>query len=78
MANMSYCMFENTYGDLLDCVRRLEEDGYEAVERESNEEERHAMKAMLKLCKRYIEAMEEMPAAVFRIASLDEAFSPWD
>ena len=24
MANMSYCMFENTYSDLRDCVMRLE------------------------------------------------------
>lgn len=73
MANMSYCMFENTYGDLKDCVTRLEEDGYEAVERESNEEERMYMRQMLKLCKRYIEAVEEMPAAV-----VIKTFSPWD
>ena len=72
MANMSYCMYSNTYGDLKDCVTRLEEDGYEAVERESNEEERMFMRLMLKLCRRYIEAMEDMPAVV------DEDFSPWD
>jgi spermidine synthase len=72
MANMSYCMFENTYGDLKDCVTRLEEDGYEAVERESSWYERGAMEAMLMLCKRYIKAMEDVPAAV------DEDFSPWD
>jgi len=72
MANMSYRMFENTYGALKDCVTRLEEDGYEAVERETTWYERGAMEAMLKLCRRYIEAVEEMPAAV------DEDFSPGD
>ena len=25
MANMSYCRFENTYGDLADCVNALDE-----------------------------------------------------
>ena len=60
MANMSYCMFENTYGDLLDCVRRLEEDGFETVRKECNEYELGAMEAMYDMCKRYIKAMEAM------------------
>lgn len=25
MANMSYCRFENTYGDLLDCYENMED-----------------------------------------------------
>jgi hypothetical protein len=59
MANMSYCMFENTYGDLQDCVARLEEDGYITVLKESNEYERRAMTAMYALCKRYMELIEQ-------------------
>ena len=74
MANMSYCMFENTFGDLKDCVTRLEEDGYEAVQRESNEYEQHAMKAMYDLCRRYMEAFEQ------QYEEFDEELevSPWD
>jgi len=70
MANMSYCQFENTYGDLLDCVRRLEEDGYSTVYKESNEYEQHAMEHMLMLCKRYIKAMEDHTEEEFEL-------SPW-
>ncbi len=59
MANMSYCMFENTYGDLRDCVERLEEDGYISVLKESTKYEQRAMTAMYDLCKRYMELIEK-------------------
>jgi len=56
---MNYCMFENTYEDLQDCVARLEEDGYITVLKESSKYEQRAMTAMYSLCKRYIELIEE-------------------
>lgn len=58
MPNMSYCMYENTYNDLKDCVTRLDEDGLETVLKESNEEERFYVRAMYELCARYMEAYE--------------------
>jgi exonuclease VII small subunit len=57
MANMSYCMFENTCDDLKACVERLEEDG-RAVLEESSKYEVRAMASMYDLCKRYMELME--------------------
>ena len=34
MANMSYCRFENTYNDLLDCLENIQEEaGNERDER---------------------------------------------
>ena len=50
MSNMSYCRFENTYGDLEDCI--------EAVTNQSNlsEWELPHAKGMYKSCLEFIEA----------------------
>jgi hypothetical protein len=45
MANMGYCRFENTLGDLRDCYEHLDDD----VE-ELNEYEKRARKALIALC----------------------------
>lgn len=58
MANMSYCRFENTYGDLADCVnafRGVLENGEPISKREWRKAE--SMKA---LCEEYIELWEMM------------------
>ena len=78
MANMSYCMFENTYSDLLDCVRRLEEDGYSTVYKESSEYEQHAMEHMLMLCKRYMEAFEQHHEEFIEELEEEYEVSPFD
>lgn len=48
MANMSYCRFRNTLGDLRDCARALEEEAIDDL----LEDEREACVALLKLCQR--------------------------
>lgn len=65
MANMSYCMFENTYNDLKDCVEAMEEamnDGVSLKEftREMSEDELLAFQRMVSLCARMIEAQSDM------------------
>lgn len=65
MANMSYCRFENTYGDLKDCVTAMEEAMDEGVSlkefvREMSTDERVAFQRMAALCERMIEAYSDM------------------
>ena len=57
MANMSYCRFRNTLGDLQDCVCALTETDF-TIEPLSYEEMR-AAKAMLQVCQEYIDTFEE-------------------
>lgn len=65
MANMSYCRFENTYGDLKDCVTAMEDAMDEGVSlkefvREMSKEELMAFQSMAALCERMMEAYSEM------------------
>lgn len=65
MANMSYCMFENTYGDLKDCVMAIEEAMDEGVSlkeftREMSREELSSFQSMAALCSRMIAAYSDM------------------
>ena len=58
MANMSYCRFENTYSDLIDCKNALldiAEDG-ESI---SKSEWSYA-KRMRDLCERFIDSFDEI------------------
>ena len=61
MPNMSYCRFENTYNDMIDCVGALEQGVYP----QSNDE-KEAAKYITNLCKRYIRAYENMELEVER------------
>jgi hypothetical protein len=45
MANMSYCRFQNTLGDLEDCVEHIEDEL-------RSEDEREARKDLIALCLR--------------------------
>ena len=47
MANMSYCRFENTYIDLLDCLRAMDDD--------LSKRERECKRQLIKLCQKIIE-----------------------
>jgi len=53
MANMSYCRFENTYNDLLDCLENIE------FEAESERDERYRIR-MIHLLKENIDSIEEL------------------
>jgi hypothetical protein len=60
MANMSYCRFENTYKDLLDCQAALQDSGgVENYTEEANEYERKYVKKLVELCKEISEEFEE-------------------
>lgn len=59
MANMSYCRFQNTHLDLIDCVITLEKllDNKEEM---LSWDEKHASEQMYELCQHYIEIYEEL------------------
>lgn len=52
MSNMSYCMFQNTYRDLMECYESLDE-------KEFSEEEMEAYCDMLEVCRDIIAWSEE-------------------
>ena len=54
MSNMSYCRFENTYGDLRDCVKALKENRLEDL----SDRERKFAEWIKDLCKEYLELTE--------------------
>jgi hypothetical protein len=53
MANMSYCRFENTYNDLLDCLENIESEA-------SNERDERYRIRMIQLLKENIDLIEEL------------------
>lgn len=62
MANMSYCRFENTSGDLRDCVGAMQE-AYDLQEMDLSKYERNAMKYMRELCEQFIEEHDRLMSA---------------
>jgi hypothetical protein len=52
MANMSYCRFRNTLGDLRDCEESLLDD-------DLGEDENAARAALVRVCKRIVEQAKE-------------------
>jgi hypothetical protein len=51
MSNMSYCRFQNTYQDLLDCMEALEECGdLQKFIEERNSDERPYVEKLIRLC----------------------------
>ena len=57
MINMSYCRFENTLRDLVDCVNALEAVVYE--EESISESEWEYAKMMKKWCERFVETIDD-------------------
>ncbi len=53
MANMSYCRFENTHRDLMECLNAIEEEGMDTLE---SKYEREAAEDLVYTAKRFIEA----------------------
>ena len=62
MANMSYCRFQNTSGDLRDCVDAMEE-AYDLAELDLSREELQSLKWMRDLCERFLEESDRLLAA---------------
>lgn len=58
MANMSYCRFENTYRDLVDCFTALEQIAYDN-ESISDREWDYA-KRMRDLCEQFVEEFDDI------------------
>jgi hypothetical protein len=65
MPNMSYCRFENTAGDVLDCVNALDEaiadgDSFKDFTASlSSDQERWGLKYMIEHCRRFVELYDE-------------------
>lgn len=51
MANMSYCRFQNTAGDLRDCLQALNEEAYFHL----SDDEREAADRIIAMCKEITE-----------------------
>jgi len=65
MANMSYCRFENTASDLRDCLNELAEAVDEGMSLKQfhaslSEDERRALRQMIRLCADFTEAVEQL------------------
>jgi hypothetical protein len=67
MANMSYCRFENTYRDLVDCLQALNDSGVDSL---SDCELQYA-KMMIQVCENivnhYDEVLDEVEERTWRI-----------
>jgi hypothetical protein len=67
MANMSYCRFENTYRDLVDCLHALNDSGVDSL---SDRELQYA-KMMIQVCENivnhYDEVLDEVEERTWRI-----------
>lgn len=50
MGNMSYCRFENTYGDLRDCQEALDSEGFSSIVENANQYEAPYVKRLIELC----------------------------
>jgi hypothetical protein len=56
MSNMSYCRFENTYRDLLDCYHALQDsDSFPLADSDMSESEGKAMHRLIELCGKIVD-----------------------
>lgn len=61
MANMSYCRFENTLGDLADCVEVMSEVNYgNKKSLNLNQYEIPAFHRLAEMCREYLELYETL------------------
>jgi hypothetical protein len=58
MANMSYCRFENTYHDLVDCEQALEDIIYNGEE--ISKREMYYAKRMKELCEEFLDTFNDL------------------
>jgi len=59
MPNMSYCMFENTAGDLSQVVEAMYEAG-SAEDLDFNSYEKEGFEALYRLCKEYVREYDRL------------------
>jgi hypothetical protein len=59
MANMSYCMFENTSNDLRQCTDAMEE-AYDLADLDLSKSELSSLKYMRSLCEKFLEESERL------------------
>lgn len=59
MGNMSYCRFENTHNDLLECIEGLENKGAKRYIEETNPYERPYILALIELCRDFADQWED-------------------
>jgi hypothetical protein len=48
--NLSYCRFENTYNDLVDCLDALDNSSVEKLEEDAGQYERKYIRKLIELC----------------------------
>ena len=58
MANMSYCRFQNTLGDLRDCYDALNDEDADSLD-EMDDDEKSARSRLIKLCGKIFRDFEE-------------------
>ena len=61
MANMTYCMFENTSSDLADVISRLEENHWDVeylIDNASSAHEASAIKRLIEQCREISKALD--------------------
>ena len=80
MANMSYCRFENTYGDLEDCLNAMlececDEDARDFL-LDMSEYERSAFERMRKLCVEFVKAHDRIMEAAEDLTEVE--ISPFE
>jgi hypothetical protein len=61
MPNMSYCRFENTSNDLLDCTDAMEE-AHDMADLDLSSNEQHSMRYMKTLCEKFLEEYDRLMA----------------
>jgi len=61
MPSMSYCMFENTSGEMNQVLNKMS-DARDIEDLDMNEYEQRAFRAMYEQCKEYIVRYEELAA----------------
>lgn len=62
MANMSYCRFQNTSGDLQDCIYAMEE-ARNMAELDLSADEKYAFARMYRQCQQFIELADWLEEA---------------
>lgn len=72
MANMSYCRFQNTSGDLQDCLYAMEE-ACNMEELDLSPDEKYAFARMYRLCQQFIEQADWLAKAEEGLLVDDEA-----
>jgi len=73
MANMSYCRFQNTYNDFLDCYQALVgADNVEDLMNELSSSEKLYAEKLFRLCRDVVEIVEESNTSPNWSSSIDE------